>query len=320
MKKNILTTFAFFALVVISSCEEDFDPRTKFKEQYILNCVIRGDNPVQIATLSRSYTISGYDPYENNIDPFFNDADIRLWYKDDVYFLKDTTIARVDTSRYDDSIKCYYLENFTPEANSVLEIRAVLPSGKTLTGVTRFPGDITFVTSESTLFIPPSDKDTILFKWRGNNTGWNVFRFTIYYTKKENGIEVPYTKVVPIKYEFANNIYKPIYPIPSRTPAVAFPNEVMDITMEQISAGDPDKENYRIKNAIIEIAVLDDHLSNYYSSTQGFLDKYTVRVDESDYTNIEGGFGIFGSYFQKKLLATFAAGYVRSFGYLASFD
>lgn len=316
MKKKLLILLILFATLISFSCEEDFNPKTEFKERFILNCIVRGDTTLQLATLSRSYSIAGFDPYENRIDPFIGGADIRIWHKDDVYFLRDTIISRADTSRYNTPVNAYYLNGFLPGSNEVIEIKAVMPTGKTLVGKTKLPESVTFA-SGNDLFIPPIDKDNFTFQWQGqSNIGWYLTRFLIYYSKIENGIEVFYNREIPIKYIIENGNWIPKFPAPSRSTKISFFNSSLDSVFTQISAGDPVKSNYTVRAGVFEVLIFDDNLSKYYSSINGFLDQFTVRIDENDFTNIEGGFGIFGSYIKQQRGVRISTEYIQSFGYI----
>jgi hypothetical protein len=92
--------------------------------------------------------------------------------------------------------------------------------------------------------------------------------------------------------------------------------------LEEISAGDPNKDNYNIlQSPAFELIALDLNLSRYVSSTNQTFDDLTVTVNESDFTNIEGGLGVFGSYTKKKYnRIKFQPGYIESFGYNFLFD
>jgi hypothetical protein len=88
-------------------------------------------------------------------------------------------------------------------------------------------------------------------------------------------------------------------------------------TLEEISAGDPNKQNYSILQKIIfSVTAFDLPTSRYVSSTGGTIDDLTVSVDVADYTNIEGGFGLFGSYSKRDYTRLrFMENYIESFGY-----
>ena len=85
--------------------------------------------------------------------------------------------------------------------------------------------------------------------------------------------------------------------------------------MQDIAKGDPEKENYFIKNAEFDVIILDDNLAPYYFSIQTFLDGFTVILDQQDYSNIEGGYGVFGSFFKQTHDLIIEPDYIRSYGY-----
>jgi len=56
-------------------------------------------------------------------------------------------------------------------------------------------------------------------------------------------------------------------------------------------------------------------LSKYYNSTNRSLDTYSVKLNETDYSNITNGYGIFGAYVRKYAGIRFTHAYIESFGY-----
>jgi hypothetical protein len=67
--------------------------------------------------------------------------------------------------------------------------------------------------------------------------------------------------------------------------------------------------------------MLDRNLSAYYSSVAKIGDSFSLRLDEVDFSNIEGGFGIFGSLNVQKLVMFFREGYLEeNFGYRNEYD
>ena len=82
-----------------------------------------------------------------------------------------------------------------------------------------------------------------------------------------------------------------------------------------ISEGDPDKNNYSILvNNPIKVYSLDGNLERYYSSTTQD-NNFTVRLDENDFSNITGGFGVFGSYVIKDYNLRFTPEFITELGY-----
>ena len=92
--------------------------------------------------------------------------------------------------------------------------------------------------------------------------------------------------------------------------------DTIDRLMKSISEGDDDKQNYTILTMILDVHVYDINLSNYFVTTSQVLDDFSVQLDEVEFSNVEGGLGIFGSFITKKYVLKFDREYVGSFGYV----
>jgi len=311
MKKNLTTLLLILLSLSILSCEEEFNPKIDFQEKFILYSIINPDSTFQSAVLLKTYDVPGFDPYINSEDPYVKDATIILVQNDRAYFLEDTSISREDTSRYNSPQHFYYTNEFKINGDDSIQIVAVLPSGKKLSALTKLPESVTFDTSSDHL-LPVEDQQYFQFIWNGPvSSRWYLPKLTFYYLV--DGIR--YGKDIPITYINENGKWVPEYPVVINTNSVRFEMTSLDSVFRQISEGDEDKAHYKILGAVLSLLVFDEELSRYYSTTNGFLDDFTVKLDETDYTNIDGGFGIFASYVRSQTGALFNETFIRSFGY-----
>ena len=310
--KNLLAFIAIvFLSLLIYSCEENFSPKADFAEKYILYCVMNVDSSKQTAVLLKSYDVEGFDPYSNTESSFVSGADIRIRQKDRVFFMKDTSAIIENASRYPVPINFYYVEDFLSIGNDSIEIVATLPSGKKLYGISKAPNNISFDPSSDRI-LPPEEKSLFTFSWTSpESSRWYLPKLDFFYIK--GGIT--HKKTIPVTYESENGSWKPVYPVISNNNYVNFTLSALDSSFAQISQGDPNKSGYKILGAVLSLLVFDEPLSNYYSTTNGFLDDFTVVLDETDYTNITGGLGIIGLYKQQQTGAIFKEEYIQSFGY-----
>lgn len=92
-------------------------------------------------------------------------------------------------------------------------------------------------------------------------------------------------------------------------------NYALSIGMNQISEGIDDKSRINIVNACFEIKLCDLMLGTYSSAAQTFEDEFDIRISETNFTNINGGFGIFGTYISETFDLLLTPEYVNSFGY-----
>lgn len=306
------------SFLFLNSCDENVNPKAPFKERYIFNLIIRGDTTYQIATLSKSYTVTGIDPYENQVDPSIKGADIRIWNNDVVYIMRDTSIDRQDTSRYKTPVNFYYVRNFKPVSETPIDVKVELNNGRILTSATKIPAMMDIDSVD--YLIPSKDKPNFSYVWKNNSGGtFYLYRFRFFYTVREGAKTTWYIKEVPLTYLKSGDQYYPYYPTVTKNTKVIYDNCCLDSAMVQISRGETDKSKFEIMKAEFEVLIFDKALSDYYSSTHGYLDEFSIRIDQNDYTNINGGYGIFASYLDQKIPVEFDERYVLSFGYKYGF-
>lgn len=316
MKRGI--AFLTLLLVITSmSCDDQLNPYGDFKERYVLNCIIRGDTTFQIATLTKSYTSGDFDPYSATNDPSVKNSLIRIWNKEKVALLRDTTIERPPENLYKTPYTVFYSKDFQPEANSLLEIEAILPNGKRLVSTAKIPAAIDIADVISDKLIPPANKDFLKVQWLSSQKdAVFITRLAIYYFKHEGGVKTRNIATIPINYVQFNDEWIPNLPKPTSDFSYTVDMSTVNKAMELISQGDPNKEKYEILSCIMEVLSLDENLSVYYNSTARGRDIYSVKLDETDFSNINGGYGIFGVYMRDYHVLWFTHNYIRSFGYI----
>jgi hypothetical protein len=91
--------------------------------------------------------------------------------------------------------------------------------------------------------------------------------------------------------------------------------EIVNKTMRDISGEDPQKENYIITKVVFSVISLDPELSKYYSAYETYSENFTIKLRQTDFSNIEGGKGIFGLYYKFSLPLVVDKRYIESFGY-----
>jgi len=315
IKKLLLTICTSIFLFI--SCSEEFEPFGEFKDGYVLTCLLNDDSTFQVAALSHIYKTNSFDPYDNTTDPAIIGADIRVWLGDSVYVFRDSSIARNDTTRYNTPFNFYYNNNFLIKADQLVEVEVLLQNGRRLKSSSTTPGSISFE-KQSSVIIPPVGSELVNFSWRPHTEGTFFFpEFYIKYLQNVNGVIVEKLKLIPKNFVNQSGADNPIYPDPSNRTNIVYTLDAVTRTLAEISSGDPNKQNYTIlQTPLFKLYAFDLNLSRYISSANQSFDDLTVTVNESDYSNIEGGLGIFGSYLSKNYESIkFQSSYIESFGY-----
>jgi len=276
-----------------------------------------------VATLSHNYLPpDGFDPYSNTVDPAIAGADIRVWLGDSVYIFSDSSVARIDSSRYGTPFNFYYNTKFKIPPKQNIEVEVLLQNGVRLRAASQAPDEVLFK-KQSDVIIPAVNSNLVKFIWAPQVEGTFFSpKLKIRYIQNVNGINVEKLKDVPVKYVQRNGNLEPVFPEPSSSSIIFYQLDAITRALEEISEGDPNKSNYTVHQSLIfDVVAFDLNLSRYVSSTNQPFDDLTVTVNESDYTNIKGGLGIFGSYIKSNYpTIRFLPDYIESFGYKFLFD
>lgn len=305
------------SFLFLIGCDDNFNPNGEYKEIYALTGILKGDESSQTVTLSHVYRIDGFDPYSNTIDPAIVGADMRIWIGDSVYVFHDSSIVRTDTTRYSTPFYYYYNNQFTIPVNKTIQVEVLLQNGKRLKAETKSPNEVRFDKASNTI-LPPDSNGLISFIW--NEQTEPLFyapQLTIRYLQNVNGATLEKIKVVPIKYVSQNNEQVPVYPKASNKVSVLYQTDALNKAMREISEGDSNKANFSLfQKQVFSVIAFDLNLTRYLSATDQSFDDLTVTVNESDYTNVDGGLGIFGCYTIKDFgKVELSKDYVESFGY-----
>ncbi|MFO7524834.1 MAG: hypothetical protein R6W68_05230 [Ignavibacteriaceae bacterium] len=317
MKKIILFSIVFITSLLSISCEEDFSPFGEFSEKYVLTCILRGDTTFQTATLSSSYFTGTLNPDDNTNDPSIQFADVRIWYEDSVYVLKDTSVVRTDSSRYTTPFTFYFTERFKVGFNKPIEIEVLLQNGRRLRAESFTPKDVIFSTQSSVL-IPPVSGNLINIYWGNGNSGaFYLPKLYFRYSVSIDNNVTHYKTEIPVSYSVVDGVEKAVYPSPSNNLVRIYNMETVSRTLEKLpELFDENAQITVYEKLIFTLSIFDENLTRYVSSTSQSFEDLTVRVNENDYSNVEGGLGIFGSYINKDLdRLRFQAAFIQSFGY-----
>ncbi|MGD1005803.1 MAG: DUF4249 family protein [Ignavibacteriaceae bacterium] len=313
------TLFIIFTLpaVIFYSCEVPFNPNAPIRQRYVLTGIMRNDTSIQIVTLTKSYQPSvGLNPISNTEDPSVTDAEVDIWYRDTLYELRDSSVMRTDTSQYKDSVHFYYAKNLQPAAGEYVDIQAILHNGIVLQATTQMPAvsQSDFFDADDDVTIPSTaGRSFIYIGWQAIANVYYQPRIVIdYYIKGSTDLQ---TKVVPLYYITENGNQTPVYPTQTTENFFDIDTSVINNALNEIPQNGLSKFNYTIADIDIQMIVYDEYLSTYFSSLQEGADAFTVQLNQPDYTNIQGGYGIFASYIRTDLYIRFTADYLSSLGY-----
>lgn len=316
--KMLLLLFAAISLLALSCSDTNFTPYDDYQEKYVMNCILHPDSTFQIVTLNKSYMVNNYDPLSSTEDTFIEGALVRLWNgNDEVVILRDTTLTRTSDDKYTKPYRVYYARNFKPKTATNIQIEALLPNGKRLTSSTymvKQPMEVDPI--DSMRFYPKEGLSYAGAVWKTEqlNAVFATKATILYMRQGMYGDRVQRVSIPAYINNVNGNIVK-VYPQPTSLTYWKIDSSAINYALRSISEGDPEKDKYYIYSMVIEISILDNNLSLYYNSTSRGKDLYSVIVDETDYSCIKGGYGVFGTYAKNSVVISFNPMFLLKLGY-----
>ncbi len=314
----------------LESCNSDFNINAAHQDVYVLNCILRNDTSIQYATISKNYfTQNGAAPPSNTIEPNIKGAKMQIFNNDSVFVMRDTTVE-VTESGNSVQVECYYVRNLVLKPGGVIGVEAELPDGRILSSSNQIPvcyADPSFLTFPQSYYNLEQKKMYVKFPtyvWNfGRDNEWitnmlSLPQFEIEYAKYERGTYAIKRTIVPLTYGFftdtSNILLSQDLDFSFNYNAFTTLHAV-DRKMQEISGSDPLKNNYIITRVIFTITGMDPELTRYYSAYEVFSNSAMVKLRPTDYSNIQGGIGIFGVYYEYSYSLVVDRDYVNSFGY-----
>lgn len=277
-----------FPLLLLSAmgCSDEFNPKTDFREELVVFCVLNTSDSVHFVRLETTYdaelgNISGYSGRR------VESAKVEIREGSNLYTFRDTLVRLADGSMK----KVWYHPNLRPKANKKYTLK-VESEG--------FPVATSVATVPSTAMV-----DFKIWQTRLAIDSLMVLSRALYYVVEPKGymykLDLVYRDTVDGQY-VERRVHVPIGEVPG-TKEWSYPGitrETFQIytkanLLKAVLTFGLDKMKWLNIGAVAYMSNIDTDFYNYYKLVRGFDDPRSVRLDQPDYTNITGARGIFGS-------------------------
>ncbi|MFA6457092.1 MAG: DUF4249 family protein [Bacteroidota bacterium] len=310
MTKKISIT-VFMALLVCS-CNQTFEPNGSYEDRMIVFSILRTESDTQYVRVYETYDPNLHNPLTHTTDTEITDATVLVSDGTDTIAFHDTVITRYDTTTlYGKYLHTYTAYHFVPKANTTYTLSISSPTkGNVSAHVSTFPSGAVYASNKiyQTLAAPQSseaDTSIIVTVQLSSEVPAYMVRLMLKYRQYVSGqwvlslVEVPIEVVEGVSY----NDYLPTYPSVMRRGQYA----TMYAGQERISFS---KDAYiaLVKNlkytigpskiefdgAYFILNQFDQNVYSYFSATNQVSDNISIRLDQIDFSNIQGGYGLFG--------------------------
>ncbi len=257
-----------------------FYPNGPYKQKLVVYGVFSSQTDTQYVRVYSTYPLPG-SPTAAGV----SDAVVIVTQGPTVYRFRDTTLQGVNASGAPVPIPAFVTYSLRPVPATGYDLSVVSPTqGSVRSHAAGLYKGRLFTTTN-----PQGDISVQVVL--GANVRAYIVRMFVTYTVRVESVWVNKRTEVPTLVTSAGEFIYP-KPIGGQLRSVSFSGGAYLALTTFLRSQYP--TGVRLNKTVFILTELDDALYAYYSTANGFPDSGTLRLDEPDYTNIEGGLGIFG--------------------------
>jgi len=306
MKAHIIGLFVLGGfLALISGCENSFDPRGPYQKRLVVYSILSNSSDSQYVRVFTTYNPAGFDPAEVTADTYVRNAVVTLADDSTTYNLRDTTIARVDKNRYPDDIGAYIAYPWRMRVGKTYRLSIASDQGSASATVGVPDAGLLLPNNPFILKAPDrydNEDVTVTIKVSPLTRGFVVRLYLDYLVRigtdwVHKRDEIP-TSVLSVSGTSVQYNYPRLM---RRTSGVSqpyitvhFPITVYSTYFTRI-VDQYGTDGYKMLTATYMLTQVEANLYKYYNLANGFQDEFSIRTDQPDYSNIQGGLGVLGA-------------------------
>lgn len=289
-------------LVLFAGCENAFNPKGPYAEQLIVYSILTTRSDTQYVRVYTTYNPSGFNPLDQTTDTYVQGARVTVGKGDSTYLFRDTTIARIDQSRYATNVAAYVAYPMRIARDSMYSLQVVSDQGSAYATVT-VPGRGAVTANNPFVLNDPGRyaEDISSTVYLSPATAGYLLRIIVTFEYLEDGVwkqssaEVPYAGTKEPNGDLTLN-----YPILTRrTASLISPTETVFFSVGAYEALLAQLQSQhgiiRLLSAAYVLTQVEQNLYRYFNIVNGFQDEFSIRTDQPDYTDVQGGLGLFGA-------------------------
>ena len=293
---------ALLAIAASSGCSEAFEPKGPYQSGLVVYSVLSNRSDSLIVRVYSTYDPAGNNPFSNSSDTEVKNARVVVSTDSTSVVLSSDIIPRTDKNRYSSDITAYVLHPFRLKKNAAYAISVTSPAGNASAKIVAPDSGLVQANNAFVLKAPEKYTDDITANVRLSSVSIGyIVRLYLEYDAKVGSQPVHVRVEVPDAIRSSTEVgFEYSYPMLVRR--ITDPPQISEIvyfTLDAYKAFLLDQVTkygeIKLTSATFIMTQVEPNLYQYYNIANGYLDPYSIRTDLPDFSNISGGFGLFGA-------------------------
>jgi len=299
--RPLLSLFVLAALGA-AGCRESFEPKGPYQERLVLYSILSNRSDSQYVRVYTSYNPLGHNPLENTVDTDIQNARVTIATDSASFALTSSVIPRDDKSRYSTNIGAYVAHPFPVQFGKTYTLTVTSADGNASARVTTPGPGLVEANNAFVMKSPEKYTDDISARVRLSSVtlGYILRLYVEFDVKLGSGVVHVRTEVPKAVRPGGGAGYEYDYPMLVRRITDRYlVYEIVYFNLDAYKALLQDLEmkygEIQLTNGTFILTQVESNLYKYYNLANGFQDDFSIRTDLPDYSNVAGGFGVFGA-------------------------
>jgi hypothetical protein len=290
------------ATIVAAGCNESFQPKGPYEQKLVVYSILSNRSDSLFVRVYSSYNPSGHNPLDITTDTDLKGARVAVSNDSTSYALGGIVIPRTDKSRYTTDISGYLAHPFQYQDGKTYSLTVSSSAGNVSANVIAPGPGLVELNNGYVLKAPEKYTDDISAKVRLSTvTQGYLLRLYIEFDAVVGSRPVHIRTEVPKAIRTSSETsYIYDYPLlVKRVTDQILVYEIVYFSLDAYKAFLLDQVTncgeIKLTSATFILTQVEINLHKYYDLANGFLDEFSIRTDLPDFSNISGGYGVFGA-------------------------
>lgn len=302
-----LNSIVAIVMMLGAGCNEAFEPFRGEENSVVVYSVLNNKEVTQFARVFITYVPPEFNTSLQDSDTPVKNAQVSLLSGSNSFSFRDTLVTAWADNHGDSTVYAYTISPFVPQRGNrytltVSSEYGLLTSQVTMPGV----GSLAAINVAMLVgpFVFPREQDIELDVVLAQEAAAYTVHFYLEYEITIPGGWLPQRIEIPLIIEEGGSLdsLRATYPSILKRPNISsivfrFPlrsyQDILSLLRARYTGG-----TMRAITVTFKLIQYEEQLYRYSTLSAGFQDPFSVRSDQPEYTNIQGGVGLFGAFSQ----------------------
>jgi hypothetical protein len=303
MKQRVFQLLVICSLSCFVGCDDSFSPNAPYTPRLVVYSILSNDRTIQVVRVA--VTSNPSEIFSNSTVPVPLPEDLRVEVHSNngTQAFRDTVLLVQTNDGTFAPTKAFLAPSFAVQPGTTYQLNVSAPSFETVTATTHVPDTADLSLFNTPVLNSPNQFTSSFFarvRFFGTPKGY-LLRVFVEYEVQETETSQVIRIEIPLGPGFKgpgweDAAFPQLEKLEGGALDVRYYHSLYLLTLYEVLLNRHPHSVVIFKSVVAELVQLEEQAYNYYNIANGFNDQLSIRSDSPEYSNVSGGYGLFGAY------------------------